>query len=76
MSMKNLIEKHKLIRRLTLLWSLILITAVVIKVFWFPIDIPNGTAMALGTVVGILGTVIGLYKWMRGKEDAGLDKEV
>jgi len=71
---KDLVEKHKLIRRLTLLWAVILITAVVIRVFWFPIDIPSGTAAALSTVVGILTVVIGLYKYMRGREDAKTNK--
>lgn len=70
MNLLDAIEKHKLIRRLVLVWAVALITWVVVRVFGMaPPVITGGTATALGTVIGILGTVIALYKWMRDRED-------
>ena len=66
---RRLVEKHKLIRRLMVLWSVVLITWVVVIVFTRPPDIPAGTVTALSLVVGMLGSVIGFYKWLRHKDD-------
>lgn len=63
------LNNHKLVRRLSLLWAVALITAVTYKVFWHPVAIPMGTVTAYGTTVGILTIVIGFYQWTRHKED-------
>lgn len=69
MTMIDLIEKHKLIRRLTLLWAICLITWVVLKVFGGPLDaITGAVATAMGMVVGLLATVIGFYQHTRANE--------
>jgi len=65
----TLVEQHKLIRRLVLLWAVIMITYVTFIVFHHPPNIPSGTVTAYGIVVGLLATAIGLYKWSRDRED-------
>ena len=64
-------DRHRLARRLTLLWACSLITWVCVRVFSNLPLITGAVATALATVVGILGTVIGFYKWQRFKEDRG-----
>lgn len=64
----DLLEKHKLARRLSLLWAVCLITAVTIRVFWYTPTVPESTAHALEIVVGVLAVVIGFYKWSRHRE--------
>lgn len=64
----NLTEKHKLFRRATLVWAIVLITWVTIRVFTSPPNIGSGTATAYGIVVGLLATAIGFYKWSRYQE--------
>lgn len=60
---------NKFFRRLALVWAMIIITWVVWVVFTGPPQIAGGTAAALGTVVGILATVIGFYQWSRDRDD-------
>lgn len=62
------VNKHMLIRRLLLLWSVIIISLVTYIVFTEPPTIPTGTATAYGITVGLLATVIGLYKWGRERD--------
>lgn len=62
-------ERHKLFRRLTLVWACWLITWVTLRVFEHPYQITGNTATALGIIVGILATAVGFYKWSRHKED-------
>ena len=70
MTMVDLIEKHKLVRRLALIWAVGLITWVVLRVFGGPLkEITGPAATALGIVVGLLATVIGFYQHTRSKED-------
>ena len=71
MNLSDLAEKHKLFRRIALIWSMCLITWVVYIVFTETPVIESGTATALGIVVGILATVIGFYQHTRAKEDVG-----
>ncbi len=67
--MIDLVEKHKLVRRLALLWAVWLITWVVLRVFGGPLkEITGPAATALGIVVGLLATVIGFYQHTRSKE--------
>lgn len=65
----KLVEENKLVRRLTLLWSLIVVSWVTVVVFTNPPNISAGTATAYGVAVGILGSIIALYKYGRDKED-------
>ena len=65
----RLIEANKLIRRLVLVWAVVLNTWVVYKVFTDPPDITTGTAAALASVITIFTGVIGFYQWSRGRED-------
>ena len=68
--LQHQIEKHKLIRRLTLGWACGLITYATVRVFSdVPPDVPSGTAAAFGVIVGILTAVIGFYTQWRAKED-------
>lgn len=69
MGFKQLANEHKLFRRLILLWAMALITVIVVWTWLSPPDIPTSTAAALGTVTGILTAVIGLYQYLRGKDD-------
>jgi di/tricarboxylate transporter len=62
------VQHHQLIRRLLLLWAVIIITLVTYIVFTDPPNVPSGTATAYGIVVGLLATVIGLYKWSRDRD--------
>lgn len=64
-----LFNRHRLVRRLTLLWAVLLITWAVWYVFTKQPDIKEGTAAALATVVGILTVVIGFYQWDRRQSD-------
>ena len=70
MKIIDLIERHKAIRRLALLWSICLITWVVIRVFSAPLSEITGPATtALGIVVGLLATVVGFYQHSRNRND-------
>ncbi|WP_020675559.1 hypothetical protein [Geopsychrobacter electrodiphilus] len=69
MKISDLFEKHKLVRRLSLLWAVLLISWVVIQVFTHINLINSAVATALGIVVGLLTTVLGLYQHHRHKED-------
>ena len=66
------IENKKLLRRFILVWAMSIITAVIIRLFFMP-NVPvisSGTATAFSVIVGLLATVIALYKWLRGRDDA------
>lgn len=69
------IEKYKLIRRLVLVWAVVLITAVVVRVFWWAPNIPESTAHAMEIVIGLLLPAIAFYKWTRYDEDKTSRKE-
>lgn len=66
----DLFEKHKLIRRLLVIWAIVMITIVIFWVFDDVTKITAPVASSLGLVIGILATVIGFYQWSRNK-DAG-----
>ena len=56
-------------RKLVIFWGITLLTALSIKVFWAPPDIPAGTAAAYGTAMGLFTGAVGLYEYLRDKED-------
>lgn len=63
----DLFEKHKLVRRLLLLWSVWLITDILFFVYQPHILLlitPPVANVTLG-VIGILATVIGFYQYNR-----------
>ena len=64
----RLFNQYKFVRRLLILWAVLLITYVVVRVFDDIILISAATVSALGIVVGILATVISFYIWSRGAE--------
>lgn len=67
----KLINEHKLIRRMVLLWACWLITVVVLRVTEPSVlQHVNGAVATIATaVIGILATVISFYQWSRHKED-------
>lgn len=71
MSLADLIENHKLIRRLALVWACALITVVVLRVTVPEVITAIGGAGAtiVTAVIGILATVIGLYQHARSQDD-------
>ena len=64
----RLFNQYKLVRRLLMLWAVLLITYVVVRVFDDIILISAATVSALGVVVGILASVISFYMWSRNEE--------
>lgn len=68
--MSDLIEKHKAVRRLTLVWAIVIITWVTARVFEDLSKINGDVVGAYAIVTGLLATVIGFYKWTRHKDDS------
>ena len=64
-----LFEKHKLVRRLLVFWSVTLITWVITRVFDDLSQLTAPVAAALATVTGLLTAVIAFYQWSRQFED-------
>lgn len=66
-----LFEKYKFVRRATIVWACCIITWAIYVTFNKDLtpDISGSTAAALGTVVGLLATVIALYQWSRKRDD-------
>lgn len=65
-----LVNRHKGIRRLLLLWAMALITWAVRYAFVYRPDIPAGAVAALGSVIGLLTVVVGFYQWSRAHDDS------
>ena len=66
---ESLFEEHKLVRRSTVLWAVLLITFVVVVSFSQIELITTPVAVAIGSVVGILSVVINMYLKLRAMED-------
>lgn len=64
----RLLENHKLVRRLLVLWACLLITVVTFVVFRDLAQVTAPVAAAYSTVVGILSCVLGFYQWTRHRE--------
>ena len=65
-------NEHKGVRRLILLWVVLLISYATFQIFQPEAikGMTGGAAAAYATVVGLATTAIALYKWNRGKDDA------
>lgn len=70
---ERLFNRHRLVRRLALLWACWLITVTVMRVTAIE-ALPLVTApvaSVVAAVIGLLSVVIGLYQWSRHKDDCG-----
>ena len=56
-----LFEKHKLVRRVLVIWAICLITYVVLRATEAITTIDTATAAMVSTIVGILATVTAFY---------------
>lgn len=67
----NFFEKYKGARRLALLWSILLITFVVVRVTNKDVllNITPSGATVVTAIIGILTTVIAFYQWDRARDD-------
>jgi hypothetical protein len=61
------IYKHYGLTIIIVVWGLALFTAVTLKVFYAPADIPMGTATTYGSFFVFASLIIGLWKWRRDK---------
>lgn len=69
-----LFEKHKLVRRVLVIWAVCLITYVVLRATEAITTIDTATAAMVSTIVGILATVTAFY--IRSRElDAKRDDD-
>lgn len=66
---ETLFNRHKLVRRLLLLWAVCLISFVVVAFVAKMGSIQTADATVIVAVIGILATVLGLYQWSRERED-------
>lgn len=68
----DLFERHKLVRRLALVWACWLITVVVLRVTEAEtiIGLTAAGATVVTAVIGILATVIAFYQSHRHSEDS------
>ena len=66
---ESLFEEHKLVRRLMVLWAIILITIIVLATFDDLSLVTASVAAALASVVGMLSVVIGFYIQSRKLDD-------
>ena len=64
-----LFNRHKLVRRLLLVWAVWLITTVVLAFIEKMGSIQTADATVIVAVIGILTTVLALYQATRHRED-------
>ena len=58
---ETLFEDHKLVRRVLVAWAVWLITLVILKFVSLMTTIDTATVSGVGTIVGILSTVLVFY---------------
>ena len=58
---ENLFEKHKFVRRMLVLWAVLLITWVTYRVVTLIVVIDGAATTLVSIIVGILATVTGFY---------------
>ena len=66
----DLFNKHKLVRRMTVIWAVTLVTIVVMIAMTNMALITAPVATVVGSVVGLVATVLGFY--MKGRQ---MDKD-
>jgi len=64
----RLFNQYKFMRRFMLFWIVVLLTFVTYRVFWQTEGELSSEYMAL---TGLLTIVVGLYQWLREREDRG-----
>lgn len=70
MYLDALANEQKLFRRALLVWAMTLFTWVVLKVFGTPFaEISTHVVAAMGIVNSMLVAVIGLYQWLRARDE-------
>lgn len=67
--MSNFFYKHKLIAMTFVIWSMALVTWVVIQVFFDVTKINSAINSALAIVFGLPTAAIGFWKWRNDKVD-------
>jgi len=72
---KDLVERHKLVRRLLLAWAIGIITYASIRTYEQLELITTQVVSLYGLTLGILSTVIGVYFKDRYKEDTQGDRK-
>ena len=63
MSFFDWAHRHWIMTVLIVLWALVLTTVITVKVFFAPVEIPATTVTAFGTLFGLPGIAVGLWKW-------------
>ena len=68
--MVNFINKHKIVRRLLLVWAVTIITIVLLRATEPEVlkAITTAGGVVVSVTVGILATVLGLYQHHRSKD--------
>lgn len=66
----DLFNKHKLVRRMTVIWAVTLVTIVVMIAMTNMALITAPVATVVGSVIGLVATVLGFY--MKGRQ---MDKD-
>lgn len=69
MDIEALFNKHKLVRRLLLLWAVSLITFVIVTYAEKMGQVQTVDGTIIIAVIGILTTVLSVYQFQRHKED-------
>jgi hypothetical protein len=72
----NFLHRNAVFPILMQIWGMAVISWVIFRVFGStPPDIPSGTAMAFGTVIGLLSVVVGVWQWRVSLDAKKSDKQ-
>lgn len=66
----RLFNKHRLVRRVIILWALWIITKVIFTALDNWTTMTSTTNAFVAIVVGLLATAIAFYRWSRSNEDS------
>lgn len=64
----DFIDKYKIVRRVALIWAMVIITLTILEVYKHLEKLTTADATVLVAIIGILATVIGFYQHSRFKE--------